>query len=459
MAKLACVFRKIRLDFVLFFSNFAYIKSYELDLYLKLKIMKKQTLFLLVCLLSISINNAQTFNDGVLEYTVISGTNVSVKKHSTCPTGTITIPNTVVDNSITYTITSIRHDAFSHCSGLTSITIPNSVTSIGYNAFAYCSGLTSFTIPNSVTSVGDDLFSNCIGLTNVTISNAITSITHTMFAQCTSLTSVIIPNSVTSIDDAAFANCSNLASVTIPNSVTNIGSASFVACSSLTSVTIPNSVTDIRATAFSGCSSLTNLIISNAVTRLEYGTFRDCSSLTNVTIPNAVTSIELLAFADCSSLANVTIPNSVTNIGSNVFQNCTGLTNVTVNWGTPLVVPTNIFDGVDVSNIPLTVPAGTETLYQVATVWQDFGSFVVLPVEEFVENNINVQLYPNPVNNQLNIEIDTNLSLEKVLIYNYLGQLILQSMTFTIDVSDLKGDYFVQIFTDKGNVTKKIIIN
>ncbi|MDY4745265.1 MAG: leucine-rich repeat domain-containing protein, partial [Bacteroidaceae bacterium] len=47
------------------------------------------------------------------------------------------------------------------CSGLTSVTIPNSVTSIGIHAFYGCSGLTSVTIPNSVTSIGDFAFSYC----------------------------------------------------------------------------------------------------------------------------------------------------------------------------------------------------------------------------------------------------------------------------------------------------------
>lgn len=50
---------------------------------------------------------------------------------------------------------------FNGCSGLTSVTIPNSVTSIGHNAFSRCSGLTSVTIPNSVTSIGYEAFWNC----------------------------------------------------------------------------------------------------------------------------------------------------------------------------------------------------------------------------------------------------------------------------------------------------------
>ena len=53
------------------------------------------------------------------------------------------------------------------CSGLTSITIPNSVTSIGNDAFTG-SGLTSISIPNSVTSIYDEVFSGCSGLKEIT---------------------------------------------------------------------------------------------------------------------------------------------------------------------------------------------------------------------------------------------------------------------------------------------------
>ncbi|WP_134351038.1 leucine-rich repeat protein, partial [Flavobacterium psychrophilum] len=53
------------------------------------------------------------------------------------------------------------------CSGLTSVTIPNSVTTIGDGSFARCSGLTSVTIPNSVTSIGDYAFHSCPSLTTI----------------------------------------------------------------------------------------------------------------------------------------------------------------------------------------------------------------------------------------------------------------------------------------------------
>ena len=111
-------------------------------------------------------------------------------------------------------------------------------TSIGSWAFSDCSKLTAVEIPNSVTLIGDSAFSKCSSLTSVRIPNSVTSINYSAFSKCSSLTSVEIPNSVTEIGEWAFNNCSGLTSVTIPNSVTEIGMHAFESCTGLTSVTI-----------------------------------------------------------------------------------------------------------------------------------------------------------------------------------------------------------------------------
>ena len=98
--------------------------------------------------------------------------------------GDVIIPETITVDNVVYNVTSIGDWAFSECSGLTSVTIPNSVTSIGNRAFSGCSGLTSITIPNSVTSIGNEAFKGCSGLTSVTIPNSVTSIGFSAFSSC-----------------------------------------------------------------------------------------------------------------------------------------------------------------------------------------------------------------------------------------------------------------------------------
>ena len=227
------------------------------------------------------------------------------------------------------------------------------VASIGYYAFLECSGLTSVTIPNSVTSIGDFAFDGCSRLTSVTI-----------------------PNSVTSIGSGAFMNCTNLTSVTIPNSVTSIGNFAFDGCSRLTSVTIPNSVTSIEYNAFAGCSGLTSITIGNSVTSIGNSAFNGCSKLTSVTIPNSVTSIGNYAFYGCSKLTSITIPNSVTSIGDNAFdradistvisliENPFKIKGKTSNYRT--------FSQNTFNNATLYVPKGTIDKYKATDGWKDF---------------------------------------------------------------------------------------
>ena len=124
--------------------------------------------------------------------------------------GKVVIPKSVTYNNKTYSVTSIGWGAFQYCSGLTSVTIPNSVTSIGGSAFQDCSNLTSVTISNSVTSIGYYAFRDCSKLASVTFH---CNNVGTWFSGKSSIKEVWIEKEVTSIAQQSFAGCSGLQSV------------------------------------------------------------------------------------------------------------------------------------------------------------------------------------------------------------------------------------------------------
>ena len=299
-------------------------------------------------------------------------------------TGEVTIPESIIHEGVTYPVTSIGGDvtsissrAFYDCSGLTSVTIPESVTSIGDYAFQGCSGLTSVTIPESVTSIGRAAFSGSAWLKNqedglVYINNIALTYKGTMpentsivikegtiliadyaFSGCSGLTSVTIPESVTSIGIRAFSGCSGLTSVTIPESVTSIGGYAFSGCSGLTSVTIPESVTfdNMYGNAYNGAfnglsaNASVNIVIddidswlTNAfVSKWPYGgqmhLYLNGEEIKQLVVPNNVTTINASSFKNCAGLTSVIIPDNVTIIYGSAFEGCTNLASVSIPEG------------------------------------------------------------------------------------------------------------------------------
>lgn len=275
-----------------------------------------------------------------------------------------------------YTLVSIGDLAFSGCTSLVSIEIPNSVISIGLAAFYECTNLTFVDIPNSVTFIGGEAFYNCTSLASIEIPNTLTSIEQGTFYGCSSLTgSLTIPNSVTTIGDHAFEGCSGFTGdLTIGNSVTTIGRWAFCRCTGFTGgltigssvstigecafsgcegtddegeyyeeymgftgeLVIPNSVTWIGPSAFGWCSGFTgDLIIPNSVASIGGGAFNKCSGFTgNLTISNSLTTIEIQTFQGCSGFADtLRIPNSVTSIGVYAFVGCSSFGNIIVETG------------------------------------------------------------------------------------------------------------------------------
>ena len=239
-------------------------------------------------------------------------------------------------------VASIGGSAFRGCSGLTSVTIPDSVTSIGDDAFYGCSSLTSITIPDGVTSIGGSAFRGCSDLTSVTIMSGVTEIGEYAFSFCTGLTSVTIPDSVTGIGLGIFSDCSSLKSITVPFVGAEAGKTSsdtyqypfgyiFGTSTSTGGMKVTQSYYGYNTSSTTSetyyiPASLRNVTVTGG--NILFGAFCNCSMLTSITIPDSVTSIGGSAFRGCSGLTSVTIPDSVTSIGSFAFNGCTELATV-----------------------------------------------------------------------------------------------------------------------------------
>ncbi len=303
--------------------------------------------------------------DGIYYNKNEDGTSVSVtyKEYDDSGySGDVIIPETVIHEEKTYSVTTIGVTAFSDCADLTSEEIPNSVTMIDGHAFYGCTGLTSVTIPNSVTSIGGYAFCGCTGLTSIEISS-VTTIGEYAFYSCTGLTSIELPNSVTSIGGYAFYRCIRLTSIEIPSSVTSIGDNAFGSCYSLANVYI----TDIAkwcVIKFGRSSS--NPLYNDAQLYLNK------EKVTDLVIPEGVTLIGDYAFCFYSGLNSVTIGENVEKIGYSAFYNCKNLTEINSLNPIPPVIESSTFGGVDKNACVLNVPFDSKIEYELELYWKDF---------------------------------------------------------------------------------------
>ncbi len=297
------------------------------------------------------------------------------------------------------------------------------VTKISSSAFLECSGLSSVSIPDSVTVIGERAFNGCSDIKYIFIPNSVTTIDEKAFASCKSLSSVIIPDSVKNISRGTFEFCSSLASVTIGSGVKNICSSAFSTCYSLLSITIPESVQSIDSLAFANCMKLVEIynestlnitkgsdsigdigryalniytkdsgssklytynngftfyvgdsekhLISYTGNNKELTLPKECEGsdysihsyafynhrdITSVNIPDGVTGIGDYTFANCEGLKSIEISGTVTSIGSSAFSYCVDLASVKMGKNVTSIGECAFYGCTDLASI--TIPNG-----------------------------------------------------------------------------------------------------
>jgi len=242
-----------------------------------------------------------------------------------------------------------------------------------FNELQYFTGLTS--IPSSA-------FSDCSELLSIKLPDNIISINDNAFVRCQSLREIHIPANIESIGYRAFRSCKKLATVIFEKSSqlktigggyhSDIDYGAFSYCTALTSIEIPASVETIEASAFMNCSSLTTITFEKgSQLKTIGGGYYSSSSYSNVYYYGAFCSLKNLVTVDMSACTQVET------IDKYAFCNDPELRLFKIGTVTPPSCGDKAFYDINPSSV-LKVPSGCADAYKAATEWKRFASITGL---------------------------------------------------------------------------------
>lgn len=211
------------------------------------------------------------------------------------------------------------------------------VTTIGDGAFMDCTSLTTITLPYFIARIGNSAFENCTALATFTTMDgadnktaALRTIGDRAFFGNTSLNTVDVNTTkgVNTIGVSAFENCEQLATINL-SGVTRFAEGVFRNAKALKSVTMSaNASIYVGQEAFRNCVTLSD--ITARIAAVDDGAFRNCISLRAITfVSSGIEYIGSNAFNGCVLIQKVSIPSSVVAIGDSAFDGCRGITSLT----------------------------------------------------------------------------------------------------------------------------------
>ncbi len=247
---------------------------------------------------------------------------VYLQRCSESAKGEIKIPDTILGEPVVC----IYDEAFSRCSEITSIIVPENVKKIGEKVFKNCENLETVHLPSTLESMADllgDAFINSPKLKSITVdeNNAVFKSKDGVLYSSGGKTLYFYPpakpekefsiknEDVSFIRAYAFYEAENLETVILSEETTGINMSAFSGCKNLKRIEIPATLHYLGESAFARCESLENLRIDINFDTIESYTFADCKALKSITLANSgVKFLEKIcsnAFYGCDALADV----------------------------------------------------------------------------------------------------------------------------------------------------------
>lgn len=242
-------------------------------------------------------------------------------------------------------VTSIGTHAFTHCSELVSVSLPETLKSIGEYAFYNCAKLEgSIAIPNGQTIIGAYTFYYCERISKIIIPNSVVEIKQGAFEGCKGLSEMVLPDDVAVLGTGVFANCTNLKTVLIPDTVAEIGEGLLAQCVSLKELTIPSGFS-LKSRSHPTDSYTEKNHIAPLFGYLQevnrVGFYKKTMQATYphspvvYYIPYKLTTIHItgngnFSISYLSSITTVTLGEGISKIGKGAFSGCTALTEIVI---------------------------------------------------------------------------------------------------------------------------------
>lgn len=246
------------------------------------------------------------------------------------------IPETVVNNGKTYTVTTIKFNAFDsdfdHRKPIRSISFPSTLKEIQAYAFRY-SQLQTLHLPEGLEKIGEGAFTNNYDLKEISFPQSLRVIEGGAFMQCHELCSLELPRKMTSIGAAAFENCINLMAIKMPEKLGYLGAYAFWGCAALNTISLSPGLQGIGNYTFANCINLEEITIGEGVGYIGEHAFDNCKNLSKVNLPNSLREIGRYSFLFCSDLESIHIPEGVTYIGDAAFGWCDRLRDINIPKG------------------------------------------------------------------------------------------------------------------------------
>ena len=205
------------------------------------------------------------------------------------------------------------------------INLPNSIKYIGECALLGCENLLRATLYKGIMRIEHSAFSDCTRLKSMVIPEGVTSIGNGAFNN-TGIEVVTLGEGLLSLEEQAFKNCKKLKNIELPSTLEFMGNSCFSLCEQLSKISLPAKLYSIESFTFNGCISLKEISLPARLHSIGYRAFEGCGNLTEIRIPPMIETIEDHAFLDCKNLKNiyVYIANAKDiKINQNTFSNWT----------------------------------------------------------------------------------------------------------------------------------------